>query len=130
MPTNQPKTARRGRAYVAAAPPQSGSVAARARWNGSTKRARRSSSGIMPIGEHATTPATGRRAAQATASGAPNEWPTTTGRSISTRSMACAIRLTAASNVNGSSGSEPPWPGRSITTTWCVRPSRSANGCR
>ena len=43
MPTNQPKTTRRGRAYVAAAPPHSGSVAASARWNGSTKRARRSS---------------------------------------------------------------------------------------
>ena len=81
MPTNQPKTSRRDSGHDTAARPHSGSVAPSARWNGSTSRARRSSSGIMPTGEHATRPATGCSAAHATARGAPNECPITTGRS-------------------------------------------------
>ncbi len=130
MPTNQPNTTRRGSDHDTAAPPHSGSVAASARWNGSTNRARRSWSGTIPTGEHATIPATGRSAAHATASGAPNECPITTGRSAPTRATASAIRRAAAGNVNGSSMSDPPCPGRSTATTRCVRPSRSANGSR
>ncbi len=80
----------------------------------------------MPTGEQATTPATGRSAAHATANGAPNEWPSTTGRSAPIVAAASAIVRTASGRENGSIMSDPPWPGRSIATTWCVRASASA----
>ena len=72
------------------------------------KRALRRLNGAIPTGEASTIADTGRSAAHVTASGAPNEWPTTAGRSTPIWSTASPISRTASVNENGSRTSESP----------------------
>ena len=108
--------------------PTAAGDASSARPTGISQRGTCTSSGAPPIGETGISAATGRCAAQWTATAEPSEWPATIGRVTPTASQASAIRWAQSARSKGRSGSDPPCPGKSTSTTVWPAASRRARG--